>query len=118
MSAAKTLIAYISKCGATEEAARKIAEILRLKFQLEVNVVDLKKQNPSDLSLYQNIIVSAGVRGGKVYSKALKFLENDLSGKKDAFLFPLPGLVRQEAMRTQKLNLWKKPLLNIPRLIL
>jgi menaquinone-dependent protoporphyrinogen IX oxidase len=85
MSAAKTLIAYISKCGATEEAARKIAEILRLKFQLEVNVVDLKKQNPSDLSLYQNIIVGAGVRGGKVYGKALKFLENDLSGKKVAF---------------------------------
>jgi flavodoxin len=34
MVAGKTLIAYESKGGATEEAARKIAEILRSKYQL------------------------------------------------------------------------------------
>ncbi len=85
MSANKTLIAYVSKGGATEEAARKIAETLRSKFQLEVDLVDLKEQKPLDLAQYQNIIVGGGVRGGKVYSKALKFLENDLSGKNVAF---------------------------------
>ena len=31
------------------------------------------------------MIVGGGVRGGRVYSKALKFLENDFSGKKVAF---------------------------------
>ena len=85
MSAGKTLIAYQSKGGATEEAARKIAEVLRSKFKLEVDLVDLKEQKPFDVSLYQNIVVGGGVRFGKVYSKALKFLENDLSGKKIAF---------------------------------
>jgi menaquinone-dependent protoporphyrinogen oxidase len=85
MSANKTLIAYVSKGGATEEAARKIAETLRSKFQLEVDLVDLKEQNPPDLAQYQNIIVGGGVRGGKVYGKALKFLENDLTEKKVAF---------------------------------
>jgi menaquinone-dependent protoporphyrinogen IX oxidase len=85
MSVGKTLIAYQSKGGATEEAARKIAEVLRSKFQLEVDLVDLKEQNPLDVSLYHNIVVGGGVRFGKVYSKTLNFLKNDLSGKKIAF---------------------------------
>jgi menaquinone-dependent protoporphyrinogen IX oxidase len=85
MSAGKTLIAYESKGGATEEAARKIAEILRSKYQLEVDLVDLKEQKPSDISLYQNIIIGGGVRFGKIYNKVLKFLKDDLSDKKVAF---------------------------------
>ena len=85
MSASKTLIAYVSKQGATEESARKISETLRSKFRLEVDLVDLKEQKPLDLVQYQNIIVGGGVRGGRVYGKTLKFLENDLSGKKVAF---------------------------------
>jgi menaquinone-dependent protoporphyrinogen IX oxidase len=85
MSAGETLIAYESKGGATEEAARKIAEILRSKYQLEVDLVDLKEQKPSDISLYQNIIIGGGVRFGKIYNKVLKFLKDDLSDKKVAF---------------------------------
>ncbi|MGA3061065.1 MAG: flavodoxin domain-containing protein [Candidatus Bathyarchaeia archaeon] len=81
----KTLIAYETKGGATEEAARKIADILRSKYQLEVDLVDLKKQKTPDLTQYQNFVIGGGVRGGKVYNKALKFLENDLSGKRVAF---------------------------------
>jgi menaquinone-dependent protoporphyrinogen oxidase len=85
MSSNKTLIAYESKGGATEEAARKIAETLRSKFQLEVDLVDLKEQKPSDLNQYKNIVIGGGVRAGKVYGKTLKFLKNDLTGKKLAF---------------------------------
>jgi len=85
MSISKTLIAYVSKGGATEEASKKIAETLRSKFQLDVDLVDLKKQKSPDLSLYENIILGGGVRGGRVYGKALKFLKNDFSGKKLAF---------------------------------
>jgi menaquinone-dependent protoporphyrinogen oxidase len=83
--AGKTLIAYETKGGATEETARKIAETLRAKYQLEVDLVDLKKQKVPDLAQYQNVVIGAGVRSGKVYDKTLKFLENDLSGKKVAF---------------------------------
>jgi menaquinone-dependent protoporphyrinogen IX oxidase len=85
MSATKTLIAYESKGGATEEAARKIAETLRSKFQLEVDLVDLKQQKPADLALYQNMVIGGGVRAGKIYDKVLKFLANDLTGKRVAF---------------------------------
>jgi menaquinone-dependent protoporphyrinogen oxidase len=85
MDANKTLIAYETKGGATAETARKIADVLRSKYQLEVDLVDLKEQKTPDLTQYRSIIVGGGVRGGKVYKKALKFLKNDLSGKQVAF---------------------------------
>jgi menaquinone-dependent protoporphyrinogen IX oxidase len=85
MSQNKTLVAYETKGGATEESARKIVEVLRSKYQLEVDLINLKKQDVKDCSLYRNIVVGGGVRGGKVYGKALKCLENDFSCKKVAF---------------------------------
>jgi menaquinone-dependent protoporphyrinogen IX oxidase len=85
MSANKTLVAYQTKSGATEEYARKIAEVLRSKFQLEVDLVDLEKQKTVDCTLYQNFVIGGGVRAGKIYDKALKCLENDFTGKKVAF---------------------------------
>lgn len=81
----KTVIAYETKGGATEESARKIAEVLRSEYQLEVDLVDLKEQGIKDCTQYQNFIIGGGVRAGKVYGKALKCLENDFSGKKVAF---------------------------------
>ena len=85
MQVNKTLIAYETKGGVTEESARKIAEVLRSKFQLEVDLVDLKEQKVPDLKQYKNVIIGGGVRMGRVYSKAVKFLENDFKGKKVAF---------------------------------
>jgi menaquinone-dependent protoporphyrinogen IX oxidase len=85
MAGNKTLIAYESKMGATKESATKIAQVLHSKYQFEVDVVDLKKQDVPDWGQYRNVVVGAGVRGGRVYGKALKFLKNDLSGKNVAF---------------------------------
>lgn len=85
MAAGKTLIAYETNGGATEEAARKIAYVLRSKYRLEVDLVDLTEQKVVDLSQYQNVVLGGGVRVGKVYDKALRFLENDFTGKKVAF---------------------------------
>jgi len=85
LASGKTLIAYVTKRGATEEAARKIADVLRSRYQLEVDLVDLKEQKVLDLKQYQNIVVCGGVRGGRVYGKALMFFENDLTGKNVAF---------------------------------
>jgi Flavodoxin len=81
----KTLIAYETKSGATEESAQKILQVLRQKYQLDVDIVDLKEQKTLDISAYSNIVVGGGVRAGKVYDKALRFLEHDFSGKKVAF---------------------------------
>ena len=85
MSADKTLIAYQSKGGVTEESAKKIADVLRSKYHLEVDLVDLKEQKAQELTDYRNVVIGSGVRAGRVYGKARKFLENDFSGKQVAF---------------------------------
>ena len=85
MSQNKTLVAYESKSGATEESARKIADVLRSKYKLEVDLVDLGVQNISDCTQYSNIVIGGGVRAGRIYGKALKCLENNFAGKKVAF---------------------------------
>ena len=108
MSANKTLIAYETKGGATEETARKIAEVLRSKFQLEVDLVDLKEQKAPDLTQYANVVIGGGVRMGKIYEKALKFLENDLSGKKVAFFVLLLGNGDPKKLRKCKSEICRK----------
>jgi menaquinone-dependent protoporphyrinogen oxidase len=85
MSQNKTLVAYESKGGATEEAAKKIADTLRTKYQLEVDLVDLTVENIPDCTQYRNVVIGGGVRAGKVYSKTLKCLENDFNNKQVAF---------------------------------
>lgn len=86
MSQNRTLIAYESKQGASEDTSRRIAEVLRGKFGLEVDLVDLNVQKTPDLAQYRNIVVGGGVRMGRVYSKVTEFLEgNDFSGKRVAF---------------------------------
>ena len=86
METNKTLIAYATKQGASEETSQKIAEVLRANFGLEVDLVKLNEQKPQDLSQYRNIVVGGGVRMGKVYGEVIKFLKNnDFSGKRVAF---------------------------------
>jgi menaquinone-dependent protoporphyrinogen IX oxidase len=81
----KTLVAYETKLGASKDAAEKVADKLRSKYGIEVDLVNLKDQEDFDLEQYSNVVVGAGVRGGGVYGKALKLLKNDFSGKQVAF---------------------------------
>jgi menaquinone-dependent protoporphyrinogen IX oxidase len=118
MSANKTLIAYVSKGGATEETARKIADTLRSKFQLEVDLVDLKEQKAPHLGQYQNVVTGGGVRAGRVYGKTLKFLKNDLRGKKVAFFVSsswagTPGSYENAKTKFVENTLTKYPKINI-----
>lgn len=78
----KTLVVYTTKGGATGEIANLIAETLREKQGLEVDVVDLKKQSHPDLEGYRNIVVGGGVRTGKVYKETKNFMTQELSGKR------------------------------------
>jgi menaquinone-dependent protoporphyrinogen oxidase len=80
----KTLIAYASKSGATEQAAKIVADVLKDKHGLEVELVNLRKES-ADLAQYHNVVVGAGVRAGKVYSEALGFLKQDFGNRKLAF---------------------------------
>ena len=80
----KILVAYVSKGGATREAAEIIAGVLKNKYTLEIDVIDLRKNSPK-LEEYNIVIVGAGVRGGRVYKEALKFLKQDFGERKVAF---------------------------------
>ncbi len=117
MAENKTLIAYETKIGATEEAAKKIADTLRTKYQLQVDLVNLKKQKTTDLTQYHNVVVGAGVRGGRVYSKALKFLKNDFKGKRVAYFTSsswagTPGSYDNAKVKFNEKTLAKYPQLN------
>jgi menaquinone-dependent protoporphyrinogen IX oxidase len=80
-----TLIAYVTKGGATKEYASEIASILKEKYGLYLDVVDLRKNKSPDISKYKNIIVGSGVRMFRVYKEALKFIEkNNFEGKRVA----------------------------------
>lgn len=81
MTSGKTLVVYVTKGGATREAAELVAETLREKSGLEVDVVDLKKQKHPDLSSYSNVVVGGGVRMGGVYGEAVEFMKQDFTGK-------------------------------------
>ena len=86
-----TLIAYVTRGKATKEAAELIGQVLREDFELSVKLVNLKESTPK-VKNYKNVIIGAGVRMGRVYKKALKFMENDFSGKNVAvFLSSLEG---------------------------
>ena len=83
MEKTKTLIAFASKGGATREAAELIAKVLKEQYSLEVDLFDLKDNTP-DLSEYGNVVIGAGVRVGRIYKKALKFMDKDFTDKKVA----------------------------------
>ncbi|MGD6851674.1 MAG: flavodoxin domain-containing protein [Candidatus Bathyarchaeia archaeon] len=85
MAQHKTLVAYESKQGASKETAEILAKTLQSKFGLDVDLVNLKKEDVADLAQYGNVVVGAGVRGGRIYGNALKLLKSDLGGKRVAF---------------------------------
>jgi menaquinone-dependent protoporphyrinogen IX oxidase len=116
MDGNKALIAYETKGGATEEAARKIAEVLRSKYGLEVDLVDLKVQKVPDLAQYRNVVLGGGVRAGKVYNKALKFLENDLSGKHVAFFVSSAQAGAPASYEKAKVKFVEDTLANYPKI--
>ena len=87
----KTLIAYVTKGGATKEFALEIANVLRDKYNLDVEVIDLKKTKSPDLSKYRNVVVGSGVRIFRVYKEAVKFIENNNFEGKRVALFLASG---------------------------
>lgn len=79
----KPLIVYTTKSGATRECAKILAN------QLHCPMLDLKEGIPDILS-YDTIILGTGVRMGKIYKPAIRFINQNLptlSKKKIAIFF-------------------------------
>jgi menaquinone-dependent protoporphyrinogen oxidase len=84
MKSNKTIIAYVTKSGVTEENANIISDVLKKEYNFEVDLVNLKNTPKPDLTPYENIIIGSGVRIGMWYGKAKKFLKNNFDNKKVA----------------------------------
>ena len=83
MSQDKTLVAYSTKGGTTEEYANAIASVLR-DNKMQVNLVDLKKNHDPDLTQYRSVIVGSGVKIQRMHGDGRKFLEKDFGDRKVA----------------------------------
>ncbi|MBD3189478.1 MAG: hypothetical protein GF308_02490 [Candidatus Heimdallarchaeota archaeon] len=100
----KTLITFRTKMGKSAESAKIIASILREKYTLEVEVVDLKENEKDiDLDTYQVVIIGSGIRMGKWYRRARKFLQkNDFSGKKTFVYVCSMGIIDAQEKNKQR----------------
>jgi len=75
------LIAYETKSGVTSESANIIADVLRSKYDLKVDIVNLKENQKPDVTQYKNVFIGSGIRMGRWYGRARKFLNGDFEGK-------------------------------------
>ena len=99
MSENKTLIAYATRGGTTEEYAKAISSVLTDEFKMQADLVNLKKARNPDLTQYQNIIVGAGIKMFKMHKEGAEFLEKKNFGEKNVGIFLSSLVPRDEAIK-------------------
>lgn len=71
----KILIAYATKHGFTE----KCAELLKDKLNGEVDLCNLKEDNPFNLEKYHTVIIGGSIYVGQIQKEIKEFCEKNLS---------------------------------------
>jgi menaquinone-dependent protoporphyrinogen IX oxidase len=97
----KTLIAYITKGGATAAYARVIGQVLAARGH-EVDIVDLKKQRKPALAGYETVVLGSGVRIGMVYRVGKRFLRRDDLKDKQLAIFLASGIAIEDAHKAKQ----------------
>lgn len=95
----KTLIAYATRGGTTEDYAKAISSVLTDEFKIQVDLVNLKKARNPDLTQYKNIIVGAGIKMFKMHKEGTEFLEKKNFGEKNVGIFLSSLVPRDEAIK-------------------
>ncbi len=91
----KVLVAYASKTNATAQHAGAIAGALK-GAGMNVDIVNLRESGKPDLAGYDAVIIGSGVRIGRWYGPAKRFLKGkELAGKKVA-LFVACGMLADD----------------------
>jgi menaquinone-dependent protoporphyrinogen IX oxidase len=98
MSENKTLLAYATRGGTTEDYEKAISSVLTDEFKMQADIVNLKKSRNPDLTQYQNIIVGAGIKMFKMHKEGAKFLEKKNFGEKNVGIFLSSLEPRDEAI--------------------
>jgi menaquinone-dependent protoporphyrinogen IX oxidase len=99
MSENKTLIAYATRGGTTEEYAKAISSVLTDEFNMQADLVNLKKSRNPDLTQYKNIIVGAGIKMFKMHKEGAEFLEKKNFEEKNVGIFLSSLVPRDEAIK-------------------
>lgn len=99
MSENKTLVAYATRGGTTEDYAKAIESVLTDEFKMQADLVNLKKSRNPDLTQYQNIIVGAGIKMFKMHKEGAEFLEKKNFGGKNVGIFLSSLVPRDEAIK-------------------
>ena len=84
----KTLIVFSTKIGLSGRSAEIITNILREKYEQDVDIMNLEEEKikQKELENYENIIIDSGINMNRWYSKSLKFLKLDFTNKR-VFVF-------------------------------
>lgn len=99
MSENKTLIAYATRGGTTEDYAKAIGSVLTDEFKMQAEVVNLKRDHNPDLTQYQNVIVGAGIKIFKMHKEGAEFLEETDFGDRKVVIFLSSLMPRDEAIK-------------------
>ncbi|UCH37302.1 MAG: hypothetical protein JSV76_06405 [Candidatus Bathyarchaeota archaeon] len=99
MSENKTLIAFATRGGTTEDYANAIGSVLTNEFKMQVDVVNLKKNHNPDLTPYRNVIVGAGIKIFRMHKEGAVFLERTNFGDRKVLIFLSSLVPRDEAIK-------------------
>ena len=115
MSENKTLIAYATRGGTTEEYAKVINSVLTDDFKMQADLVNLKKARNPDLTQYQNIIVGAGIKMFRMHKEGAEFLEKTDFGDRKVAIFlsslePRDGAIKKYVDVILQKNIKLKPI--------
>ena len=78
-----TIVAYASRFGGSKRVAKIIATVLRERFFLKVDLINIKKINGQlDLDKYKHVIFGSGIAGDEWTKAGKEFLTQDFSKKK------------------------------------
>ncbi len=87
MSENKTLIAYATHGGTTEDYARAIVSVLTNEFKMQVELVNLMTDHNPNLTPYRNVIVGTGIQKFRMYEEGAEFLEKTNFGDRKVVIF-------------------------------
>lgn len=90
----KTLVAYFTKSGASEEYAKVIADVLSEKG-ISVEIYNLAEKIP-DITAFDIIVLGTGVRMFMVYRRWRKILKHKALKNKHLFMFLSSGMAMEE----------------------
>ena len=99
MGEKKTLIVYATKGGTTEEYAKAISSVLTDEFNMQTDLVDLKKTHNPDLKQYQNIIIGTGIKMFRMHNEGAEFLGKKNFGEKNVGIFISSLMPREEVIK-------------------